>query len=278
MPELQGLFAVDPTYAAAPDHPVESGERFYQRVVRAAKAVFRAQGTHTTLHGLDNLPLEGGALLAINHTGWFDFIFAGMGPHLRGRRLVRFMAKAEVFPMPVIGWLMRGMKHVPVDRAAGASAVDAAVECLGNGALVGIFPEGTISRSFELSDFKTGGARIAQRAGVPLIPCVIWGSQRIWTKDLPRRLGRTNTPVIVRYGAPVDTEGTPEEVTGRLKEAMGALLEASREEYARSFGPFPSGERWMPNSLGGSAPTLEEAEEMYAREKEARKNKKKKKA
>lgn len=270
---IEGQFVVDPGYAAAPGHPTESRERFYNRVIRVAKAVFRAQGTQTTVHGLDNLPAEGGALLAINHTGWFDFIFAGMGPHLKGRRLVRFMAKAEVFSKPVIGWLMRGMRHVPVDRSAGAGAVDRAVEFLADGGLVGIFPEGTISRSFELSDFKTGGARIAQRAGVPLIPCVIWGSQRIWTKDLPKRLGRTKTPVIVRYGAPVPTDGTPEEVTERLKASMSELLDSSRAEYAESFGPFPEGQAWMPKSLGGAAPTPEEAAEIYAREKEARKKK-----
>jgi len=277
MRTLQGLFVVDPAYAAGPDHPSEAGEPFYQRVIRVAKGVFRAQGTRTTVHGLENIPREGGALLAVNHTGWFDFIFAGMGPHLVGRRLVRFMAKSEVFGMPVIGWLMRGMRHVPVDRSAGAGSIDAAVDFLREGGLVGIFPEGTISRSFELSDFKTGGARIAQRAGVPLIPCVIWGSQRIWTKDLPKRLGRTKTPVIVRYGAPVPLEGTPDEVTDRLKSAMAGLLDESRAEYAHTFGPFPQGERWMPRSLGGSAPTLAEAEEIYAREKRERAAKKSKK-
>lgn len=275
MRTIDGLFVVDPAYTAPPNNAAESREPFYQRVIRAAKGVFRAQGTRTTIHGLENLPREGGALLAINHTGWFDFIFAGMGPHLVGRRLVRFMAKSDVFGMPVIGWLMRGMRHVPVDRAAGAGSIDAAVEFLRSGGLVGIFPEGTISRSFELADFKTGGARIAQQAEVPLIPCVIWGSQRIWTKDLPRRLGRTKTPVIVRYGAPVPLDGTPDEVTDRLKAAMSALLDESRAEYSSTFGPFPQGERWMPVSLGGSAPTLEEANEIYARERDARNAKKK---
>ena len=83
--------------------------------------------------------------------------------------------------------------------------------------------------------------------------------------------------MIVRYGAPVSTEGTPEEVTQRLKAAMAALLEESRAEYTESFGPFPEGERWMPKSLGGSAPTPEEAEEIYAREKVERAERKKQK-
>ncbi|MEX3504308.1 lysophospholipid acyltransferase family protein [Corynebacterium sp. LK2510] len=271
----KALFVVEPGYAPPSHHATESGERFYQRVIRVAKGLFRAQGTRTTIYGLEHLPREGGALIAANHTGWFDFIFAGMGPHINGRRLVRFMAKKEVFELPVIGWLMRSMHHVPVDRSAGAASIDDAVAFLQAGELVGIFPEGTISRSFELADFKTGGARIAQRAGVPLIPCAIWGSQRLWTKDLPRRMGRSKTPVIVRYGAPVPTEGTPEEVTARLKEAIAELLDASRAEYSDTFGPFEPGEKWMPQSLGGGAPTLEEAEAIYQREKQARAEKKK---
>ncbi|WP_342318584.1 lysophospholipid acyltransferase family protein [Corynebacterium mayonis] len=270
MTTLEGLFVVEPGYIAPPNHAVEIEDSFYQRVIGLIKRIFKAQGTVTTIHGTEHLPQEGGALIAANHTGWFDFIFAGMGPHVMGRRLVRFMAKKEVFGIPVIGWLMRSMRHVAVDRSAGASSVDEAVNFLQNGSLVGIFPEGTISRSFEIRTFKTGGARIAQRAGVPLIPCAIWGSQRIWTKDMPPRLGRTHTPVIIRYGAPVDTAGTPEEVTARLEDAMGKLLEENRREYEDKFGPFAAGERWMPHSMGGSAPSTEEADAIAEQQKQAR--------
>lgn len=267
---IQGLFDVPDEFAHLPDHAEAKQDRFYQNIIRGIKQVFRAQGTLTAIRGVENIP-SGGALIAANHTGWFDFIFCAMGPHVAGRRLVRFMAKKEVFSAPVIGYLMKGMRHVPVDRAAGADSIEAAVDWISNkDALVGIFPEGTISRSFELSDFKTGAARIAKRADAPLIPCVIWGSQRIWTKDLPRRLGRAKMPVVIRYGAPVPLEGTPEEVTARLKQAMQDELELARAEYSERFGPFPEGERWMPASMGGSAPTPAEAEEMYRREKAER--------
>ncbi|EEI18147.1 MULTISPECIES: lysophospholipid acyltransferase family protein [Corynebacterium] len=275
MTTIQGLFEVPDDYSPPPPHEEERKDYFYQWIESAIKKVFRAQGTFTLVRGLDNIPATGGALIAANHTGWFDFIFSAVGPHVAGKRLVRFMAKKEVFSAPVIGPLMRGMRHVPVDRAAGADSIDSAVDWIQNrGALVGIFPEGTISRSFELSDFKTGAARIAQRAGAPLIPCAIWGSQRIWTKDLPRHLGRAKIPVIIRYGEPVSLEGTPEEVTARLKQALGELLELNRAEYAERFGPFPDGERWIPASMGGAAPTLEEAKEMYRRERAERADRK----
>src|SRR5699024_1501645 len=134
------------------------------------------QGIRLTVFGAENIPVDGPALLAINHTGYYDFIFGGIPAHLRGRRLVRFMAKKEIFDTPVIGRLMRSMKHLQVNRAAGAASREEAVERLRQGQLVGIFPEATISRAFELKDFKNGAARIAAEADAPLIPVVIWGS------------------------------------------------------------------------------------------------------
>ncbi|AWB84854.1 lysophospholipid acyltransferase family protein [Corynebacterium liangguodongii] len=277
MKKIDKLFEVESGYAQPANHPEAKGDPFYHRLIGVIKAVFRAQGTTAVLHGLENLPTTGGAIIAANHTGWFDFIFCGTGPHVHGQRLVRFMAKKEVFSAPVIGAMMRAMHHVPVDRASGADSIESAVDWIEKGSFVGIFPEGTISRAFELADFKTGAARIAQRSGGPLIPCAIWGSQRIWTKDLPRRLGRTHTPVIISYGPPVPLEGTPEEVTARLKDAVQQLLDDARAEYDDRFGPFPDGERWRPASMGGSAPTLDEAEEIYREEKAARAAKKQKK-
>ncbi|MCP6380115.1 1-acyl-sn-glycerol-3-phosphate acyltransferase, partial [Klebsiella pneumoniae] len=77
-----------------------------------------------------------------------------------------------LFDVRGLGWLLRKMKHVPVDRAKGGASIAPAVEMLQEGNLIGIFPEATISRSFELAEFKTGAARIAEQAGVPLVPCV----------------------------------------------------------------------------------------------------------
>lgn len=250
----------------------EAVERLYQGVVGTARGVLRLLHIDVTVVGAEHIPASGGALIAANHTGYPDFIMLGTGPYLRGERLVRFMAKQSVFEVPVLGWLLHKMQHVPVNRAAGASSVDAAVAGLRGGNLVGIFPEATISRSFDLARFKTGAARIAHAADVPLIPCAIWGSQRIWTKDLPKKL--RGVPVIVRYGEPVALTGDAELDTAELKARMQALLDASRDDYATLYGPFETGAPWMPASLGGGAPTLEEADEMYRQERLAREAKK----
>ncbi len=260
-----GQFRVPADLPDVGDHPVEGRERFYNGfVIRVLKAVLRAQGITVTVVGAENIPATGGALLAMNHTGYYDFIFGEVPGHVRGRRLVRFMAKKEVFDTPVVGTVMKTMDHVSVDRDNGASSVEEAIERLHSGQIVGIFPEATISRSFELKEFKTGAARIAAGDDVPLIPMVTWGSQRIWTKGRKKNLGRSHVPVFIHVGAPVDTSGTAEEATARLKSAMSDLLDDARSAYDAEYGPFEDGLHWRPVSMGGSAPTLAEADAMDA--------------
>lgn len=268
---VEGLFRVPVNLEPVPDHPTEPKERFYSSfIIPAMKFVLRRQKIMVTVVGAENFPTDGGALLAMNHTGYYDFIFGGVSGYLRGRRLVRFMAKKEVFDVPVVGTVMNQMDHVSVDRARGSGSIDEAVTRITSGQVVGIFPEATISRSFELKEFKTGAARIAALADAPLIPVVLWGSQRIWTKGLPKNLGRAGIPIRIHMGPPVDTEGTPEEVTARLKATMQILLDAARTAYDQEHGPFADGEPWRPASMGGSAPTLAQADEIESKERAER--------
>ncbi|MDT5085844.1 MAG: hypothetical protein QOJ61_2887, partial [Mycobacterium sp.] len=129
-----------------------------------------------------------------------------------------------------------------------------AVRLLRAGEVVGLMPEATISRSFELKDFKTGAARMALEAGVPTVPLIVWGAQRMWTKDHPRSLGRTKTPVIVAAGRPLSPDGDAEDLDAAIREEMTSLLQRVQEEY-----PHPEGAYWVPRRLGGSAPTVAEA-------------------
>jgi 1-acyl-sn-glycerol-3-phosphate acyltransferase len=232
-------------------------EPVYTPVIGFARTLFAAQGLKFTILGDENVPTRGGAVMVINHTGYFDFAYAGLAAH-RSRRLVRFMAKDSVFHHPVSGPLMRGMKHIPVDRAAGAGSYAAAVAALRAGEIVGVFPEATISRSFELKDFKNGAARMASDAGVPILPLVIWGSHRVWTKGLPRRLGRTNVPILMSVGEPIPVPAGADmaEVTARYKAVMAEMLDVARAAYEPLTGPDL---KFLPAALGGTAPTLEEA-------------------
>lgn len=247
-------------------------ETVYPPVIAAARALFRLLDVQITIRGAENLPERGGAVLAINHVGYLDFVFSGLvGARREPRRLVRFMAKEAVFRHKVAGPLMRGMKHIPVDRAAGAGAYRAAVSALRAGELVGVFPEATISRSFELKEFKTGAARMASEAGVPLVPVVVWGSQRILTKGRPRNLQR-HVPVSVTVGPPLHPgaeAADPVVATKELREAMTGILERAQVDYPE--GPAGPDDRWwLPVRLGGTAPTPAEAAALDAAERAAR--------
>src|SRR5690242_11301181 len=112
----------------------------------AAELAVRATGTRITFRGLENLPATGGAVMAINHTSYVDFLPAALAVKERGRRM-RFMIKAEMQQVKAIAFLIRHTGTIPVDRKAGAGAYAAAVESLRHGELVGVYPEATISRS-----------------------------------------------------------------------------------------------------------------------------------
>ena len=128
-------------------------EPVYTPVLWTARSLFAFQGLKFDTTGQENIPRTGGGVVALNHFGYMDFALSGR-IYLDVDRIVRFMAKKEVFDNKVAGPLMRGMKHIPVDRSAGADAYRAAVDALKAGELVGVFPEATISRSFEIKEIK----------------------------------------------------------------------------------------------------------------------------
>lgn len=261
--QLAGQFRVPVGATEVADHPTEANEFPYARIfIAAIKRWMRFADLEVTVVGAEHVPVRGGALMVSNHTNYFDMMWVGVPAHIRGRRLVRFMAKKEVFDFPVAGKAMRSMSHVAVDRFAGTSSIAEAVERLGEGKLVGIFPEATISRSFELKEFKTGAVRIAAAADAPLIPMVTWGGQRIWTKGGKKNVGRTHIPVRIHVGPPVELAGDPEADTAQVKAVMTKLLDEARAAYEAEYGPFPGGESWRPAAVGGSAPTLAEADRL----------------
>jgi 1-acyl-sn-glycerol-3-phosphate acyltransferase len=232
-------------------------ERLYGSVIKTAVGLFRVLDFQFTIDGVEHLPDSGGAVLASNHVSYFDFMFVGFAARDK-HRLVRFMAKKAVFDNPVSGPLMRGMHHIPVDRGAGMAAYGAAVTALRDGELVGVFPESTISRAFVPRSFKTGAARMALEADVPLLPVVVWGGHRVWTTGR-KPVFRRHIPVIVTIGAPIELTGseTPVEITAVLRERITKLV----EEVQRAYPPPTSVEDswWQPQYLGGQAPTLDEA-------------------
>jgi 1-acyl-sn-glycerol-3-phosphate acyltransferase len=238
--------------------PPRMRDHIYPAVIRTALALFRVLGFRFDLRGVDNIPLEGGAVLAANHVSYFDFMFVGLPAHRRSRRLVRFMAKQAVFDHRVSGPLMRAMHHIPVDRSAGAAAYRHAVAALRAGELVGVFPESTISRSFVPRPMKSGAARMALEAGVPLLPVVVWGGHRVWTVGR-RPVWRRRVPVTIWVDEPLPVEPGEDatDVTARLATRLRELVDKATAEYPDR--PIGEDGWWLPAHLGGTAPTPEEA-------------------
>nr|WP_246305395.1 lysophospholipid acyltransferase family protein [Nocardioides marinisabuli] len=239
----------------------------YPPIIVAAKTGFRLLGQRITMTGTEHVPREGGVLLACNHVGYVDFVYGGLAANPSGR-LVRFMAKREIFDHPLGGPLMRSLHHIEVDRGEGLASFRTAVDFLQRGEAVGIFPEATISRSMDLKEFKTGAVRIAAEAGVPVVPVILWGTQRMMTKDHPRDFSRGKT-ISLRVGEPLHPDGSdPVAETALLRERMTTMLDAAVAAYPAD--EQPPGSWWVPARLGGSAPTPEEAARLDAEEKRAR--------
>lgn len=161
-----------------------------------------------TVEGEEYLPERGGFILAANHASLLDPILIA----LVLRRPVHFLAKQELFRLPLFGWLLRRVHAIPLDRGRpDRAALRTAVERLKQGNVIGIFPEGTRSDDGQLQALRGGAALIALQAQVPIVPAVVEGSWRVWPRGRwwPRR-----GAIRVRFGAAVSPEFISRPVSG----------------------------------------------------------------
>lgn len=197
---------------------------------------------HPQVQGAEHIPRRGGAILASNHLAVADSFFL---PLMIPRR-VTFLAKREYFTIPgVRGWLTRRFFHaagqVPIDRSCASAAQDAldtGVRLLAAGELVGIYPEGTRSPDGRLYKGKTGVAKMALEAGVPVIPVAMVGTDKVSPRGT--KMWRPH-PVEMRFGAPLDFSRYAGLAGDRfversiVDEIMYALLELSGQEYVDRY-------------------------------------------
>ena len=237
---------------AKPAPGVPTAGIMYRLAAWFAIGVMRIQQWRFEVAGLEHVPKRGGAVIAANHTSFWDFFAVLRFPYVRLGRPSRILAKESLFRVPLFGRVMTSTGCIPVDRGNGGDALTHAVTNLHSGELVLVLPEETVSRSFELLPFKTGPVRMAQKAGVPVVPAVSWGSHRFFTTGRgPRWSWRL--PVLVRFGEPllVGPDDSIEVATKELRARMRAMLDEVMAAYPDGT---PTGEWWVPHRLGGGAP------------------------
>lgn len=263
--------------------PLRPNKHAYRAVVVAGLAAVRllrvpllASGEENlpagqVVHGLDREVLPGrGAVVAVTHFGYLDFVFAQLVVWRRLRAHSRFLITRKHTGSALVAAVCRLCDHVVVDRANGAPAYAEAVAKLRRGEFVAIFPEGGVSRSFTVRALRTGAVRMAAATGAPVIPVAVWGGHRMLTRGRGRIRWRDlwRTPVRVHVG-PALHVGPHDDVQGaadRLRAALQAGIDRCIETYPEIPAP---GAWWMPAHRGGGAMSVEEQAAHDDRERES---------
>ncbi|MFI5931360.1 lysophospholipid acyltransferase family protein [Actinoplanes sp. NPDC051494] len=163
--------------------------------------------TRRTWRGIENVPAGGGVIITPNHMSQFDPLPVAYYVYRAGR-WPRFLAKASIWKIPVIGFLLTRTWQIPVVRGSveAARSLDTLVDAIHQGAAVIIYPEGTTTRDPDLWPMtgKTGAARLALVTGAPVIPMATWGTQGIHDVRTNKVSLRPRRPISVAAGKPVD--------------------------------------------------------------------------
>jgi 1-acyl-sn-glycerol-3-phosphate acyltransferase len=188
---------------------------------------------------LDRIPARGPAIVACNHISYLDPLTNAEAINRAGRR-PRFLAKHDLFRIPVVGTVLRGTRQIPVARGTrDRSSLDRAAAALERGEVIVVYPEGTVTTHADglPMDGKTGTVRLSLRTGVPIIPMASWGSQAVWQKSGRGSL-RFGRPILTSVGEPITTptgDGADDprvkELTAELMAALSAMVVELRDRY-----------------------------------------------
>ena len=197
-----------------------SDSSFLWKVLYVVAEILKIFCCRVKVEGAENIPKTGGVILASNHNPGFDFVLMGYGCP----RQVYFMAKKEIFDInPLLTKLLHAIGTFPIRRGArDQGAIQSAVDLVSSGKVLGMFPEGTRSRTGELQRAHSGAARIAIKANAPVVPTAIMGTEKIVTRKwLP--WGRPL--IIVRFGPPLYPPATQD----------GKITQAAARTFTKEF-------------------------------------------
>ncbi|MCI2959064.1 1-acyl-sn-glycerol-3-phosphate acyltransferase [Agromyces atrinae] len=207
-------------------------------------------GVKYRFHHRDRFPLEGAFVLAPNHFSEIDPIVMGAAAWKLGRA-PRFLAKASLFRIPVVGWMLRTSGQIPVERAGSKShnALRAAEELVEKGRVVIVYPEGSLTRDPDLWPMrgKTGAVRIALERGIPIVPAAHWGTQTLMPRYGKKISFFPRNTIDVAIGEPVDLSDFAGRLdSSALNEATARVMDAIAELLGELRGETPPETRWDP--------------------------------
>ena len=191
--------------------------------------------------GFENVPKKGAAIIAANHVSFLDSFFI---PLVVKRRKMTYLAKADYFKSWKTSWFFKSCGQISCEREGGSKSqqsLEIALDVLKEGKLLGIYPEGTRSPDGYLYRGRTGVARLALAAGVPVIPVGLVGTDEVMPKDakLPRLSGRVQ--VQVKFGKPLDFSRYKGKERDRMvlrsitDEIMFEIMQLSGQEYRDTY-------------------------------------------
>jgi 1-acyl-sn-glycerol-3-phosphate acyltransferase len=195
---------------------------------------------------LDRIPLTGPAIVACNHISYMDPLSNAYAVVKAGRR-PRFLAKEDLFHVPLVGRALKGAGQIPVKRGTGdaAAPLRQMTKAVTDGEVVVIYPEGTVTKRPDHlpMEAKTGTVRLSLATGVPITPVASWGSQAIWQKSGKGSL-KYGRPIWVKAGPPLDFSERVElandhdalqDMTAEVMAALTTLVEDLRARYPRTW-------------------------------------------
>ena len=204
-------------------------------------------GWRPHVEGVEYIPRTGGAIFAGNHLSVADELFLGSVVP----RHIAFWAKSDYFVgKGVSGWftrtLMNGLGAIRVERGGGRAALtafDAAIPALKDGDMVAVYPEGTRSPDGRLYRGRTGAARLAVAAGVPIVPVGMIGTEKVQPIGQPYPMPFRGK-VTIKFGKPIDTTGRADDRTSLralTDELMAEIQKLTGQEYVPRYAPAKTG-------------------------------------
>lgn len=226
------------------EHPLEP----WYRIAEAVQRVPMELWFNWRYDGLDRVPAEGPLIVAGNHLSYIDPFAHGLFVVHAGRR-PRFLAKQELFDLPLIGYVLRRAGQIPVRRGTGDQApLVGAADALDRGEVVVVYPEGTTTTTnpdFSPGPAKTGAVRLSLMTGVPILPVATWGGQYVWRKSGRQSLA-FGRPIWLEAGELMDigprANGDPDgpNIRAITDELMGELargVDGLRRRYPSRWTP-----------------------------------------